>query len=69
MTQPSSSPLDAMTPDELRAELDRRLSAARELERQITSLLRQCEDATKAVGEVIQRLTPAPLLDIMEGKR
>ena len=69
MTQQSFSPLDGMTPDELRAEPDRRLSAARELEVQLSDLRERCEAATDAVGEVIRLLVKPPLLDIMEGKR
>jgi len=68
MTLPSSSPLHAMTPDELRAELDRRLAVASALEAQVRQLTIDCERATEAVGEVMRALMPPPLLNLMEGK-
>ena len=68
MTQPSSSLLQGMTPDELRAELDRRLAVASALEAQVRQLTIDCERATEAVGEVMRALMPPPLLNIMEGK-
>lgn len=64
MTQPSSSPNPAeMTREQLLELLGERLEAANEAERVARA-------ANEAVAEVFKYLhTPAPLLDIMEGKR
>lgn len=61
--QPCSLPLSEMTVEQLLAEADRRLSIAQEKHR-------EAGEAQAAADEVMAYLRrPAPLLDIMEGKR